>query len=339
MLFRPLYLAPLLAIAVAGCGTFAQKTDLIVRVVDARTGQAIGGATVEADYQKSRTSSGGQTRFTLAPDTYEVAIAHPAFLSTTTTVILVPGVTASKTVGLYPRPISVEPLPGPSGDPNPGGSPAPNPGASVQPSPATGEKPVAIFGRVTDEAGNRVPNALVFVESGWGIPLGNARTTAVGEYRVDKLPRFQQQRITVIADGYKSVTRTAAPSSDWRMDFTGVFAMRRDLPISVDPGGPPIVRVIGRVEDTMGRTIDGAIVKAESDNVRYPFSEIAIVRGGRFELKVPAEMNIRFTATKVAHRPVTFVERVERPAFGGEVHLSFTGPRALDPTVILEGGG
>jgi hypothetical protein len=89
----------------------------------------------------------------------------------------------------------------------------------------------------------------------------------------------------------------------------------------------------------MGRPLDGAIVKAESDGVRYPYAEMAIVRGGRFELKCPAEMSIRFTATKVAHRPVTFVERLERPGFGGDVHLQFTGPRALDPAPILEGGG
>lgn len=335
MSFRPTYLAPLVAIVVAGCGTFGQKTDLIVRVVDARTGQAIAGATVDADYQKARTNGAGQTRFQLTPNSYEVTIAHPAFLSTTTTVMLVAGVTASKTVGLYPRPNGVEPLPGPSGDPN--GTPTPQPGTSAAPSAQPGEKPVAIFGRVTDETGNRVPNAMVFVESNWGIPLGNARTSAVGEYRVEKLARFQPTRVTVIADGYKSVTRTAAPTSDWRMDFTGAFGLRKDVPV-VDPGGPPMVKLVGRVEDTMGRPIDGAIVKAEASGVRYPFNEMAIVRGGRFTMTCPAEIDIRFTATKVAHRPVTFIERLERNS-GYDTRLDFTGPRALDPAPILEGGG
>lgn len=339
--FRPLS-APLAAVVViagaaTGCGTFAQQAELLVRVVDARSGQAIVGATVEADYQSRRTGAGGQARFLLKPEMYDLTVEHPAFLSMTTTVVIVSGVGAAKTIGLYPRPNGVEPLPGVGPDPLPSNGPVPSPGPSGQPS-ATPEKGAAIFGRVTDESGARIPNATIFAESGWGIPLGTARTNAHGEYRVEKLSRGQQARVTVIADGFKSVTRSATPTGEWRMDFTGAYALRRDVPPPPDPGGPPTVRVEGRVEDTMGRPIDGAIIKAESENVRFPFSQMAVARGGRFDLKCPAEVPIRFTATKVAHRPVSFTERLERPGVGGDVRVEFTGMRALDPAPILEGG-
>ena len=323
----------LMAGAATGCGTFAQNAELFVRVVDARNGQAIVGATVEADYQSKRTGAGGQARFSLKPEMYDLAVEHPAYLSMTTTVVIVSGVGAAKTIGLYPRPAGPEPLPGVSPDPLPSGAPNPSPA----PSGAPAEKGAAIFGKVTDAAGTRLPNAMVFAESGWGIPLGSARTNAVGEYRVDKLSRGQQARVTVIADGYASVTRTATPQGEWRMDFTGAYALRKDAPAPTDPGGPPMVLVGGQVQDTMGRAIDGAIVKVESDNVRLPFNQMAVARGGRYELKVPAEVSLRFTATKVAHRPVTFTERVERPLYGGDVRVDFTGMRALDPAPILEG--
>ncbi len=336
------FAAPLAAIVVmagaaTGCGTFSQQAELLVRVVDARSGQAIVGATVAADYLSKRTGAGGQVRLLLKPDMYDLTVEHPAFLSMTTTVVIVSGVGAAKTIGLYPRPGGVEPLPGPGPDPIPSNGPGPSPGPSGAPSTAP-EKGAAIFGRVTDESGARIPNAMVFAESGWGIPLGNARTNAHGEYRVEKLSRGQQARVTVIADGYKSVTRAATPAGEWRMDFTGAYALRRDVPPPPDPAGPPTVRVEGRVEDSMGRPLDGAIIKAESENVRYPFSQMAVARGGRFELKCPAEVPIRFTASKVAHRPVTFTERLERPGFGGDVRVEFTGIRALDPTPVFEGG-
>lgn len=336
--FRPAC-APLAAIvlmagAATGCGTFGQQAELFVRVVDARNGQAIVGATVQADYQTKRTGGGGQARFQLKPEMYDLTVEHPAYLSMTTTVVIVSGVGAAKTVGLYPRPQGVEPLPALSPDPVASGGPNPSPAPS-----AVAEKGAAIFGRVTDASGARVPNAMVFAESGWGIPLGNARTNAVGEYRLDKLSRGQQARVTVIAEGFKSVTRTATPNGEWRMDFTGAYALRPDVPPPADPAGPPTVRVEGLVQDTMGRPIDGAIVKVESDDVRLPFNQMAVARGGRFDLKCPAEITLRFTATKVAHRPVTFTERLERPAFGSDVRVDFTGHRALDPAPILEGGG
>ena len=254
----------------------------------------------------------------------------------TTTVVVVSGVGAAKTIGLYPRPNGVEPLPGPQPDPVPSGSGAPSPGPSGAPS-AAPEKGVAIFGRVTDESGARIPNVMVFAESGWGIPLSHARTNAHGQYRLEKLSRGQPARVTVIADGYKSVTRSATPTVEWRMDFTGAFALRRDMPAPVDPGGPPMVRVEGMVQDTMGRPVDGAIVKVESDNVRLPFNQMAVARGGRYELKCPTEVSLRFTATKVAHRPVAFTERLDRASFSGSARVDFTGLRALDPTPVFEG--
>lgn len=335
-LSAPLAAVVVMAGAATGCGTFAQQAELVVRVVDARSGQGIVGATVQADYQTRRTGAGGQARFLLKPDMYDLTVEHPAFLAMTTTVVIASGVGAAKTIGLYPRPNGVEPLPGPGPDPTPSTGPNPSPAPSGAPSTAP-EKGAAIFGRVTDETGTRIPNAMIFAESAWGIPLGNARTNAHGEYRVDKLSRGQQARVTVIADGYKAVTRSATPTGEWRMDFTGAFALRRDVPPPPDPGGPPTVRVDGRVEDTMGRPVDGAIIKAESENVRYPFSQMAVARGGRFELKCPAEVPLRFTATKVAHRPVTFTERLERPMVGSDVRVAFTGMRALDPIPVLEG--
>ena len=317
-------------VAATGCGAFSQQGELIVRVVDARSGAAITNAVVDADYQQHRTDGSGRARFQLAATTYDVSVDHPAYLPLTTTVVLAPGAIAAKTIGLYPRPGGPQPDPA-----------SPQPGSSAQPSAAPSAGPeiktATIFGRVTDDRSTRLPNATVFIESGWGIPLGQARTNAVGEYRVEKLPRGQQARVTVILDGYKSVTREATPAGDWRMDFVGVYALRKDVPPVQDPSGHPFAKVTGRVEDTMGRPIDGAIIKAEADGVRFNFSQMAIARGGRYELKCPTQIPIRFTASKVNHRPVSFVEAIDPAVYGQEARMDFTSGRALDPTPILEG--
>src|SRR5687767_12824620 len=88
-LSAPLAAVVVIAGAATGCGALSQQADLLVRVVDARSGQAIVGATVEADYQKKRTGGGGQARFSLKPDMYDLTVEHPAFLSMTTTVVIV----------------------------------------------------------------------------------------------------------------------------------------------------------------------------------------------------------------------------------------------------------
>jgi hypothetical protein len=188
-----------------------------------------------------------------------------------------------------------------------------------------------VFGRVTDETGSRVPGVSLLFESNWGIPLGEARTNGTGEFRVSQLPKGQALKVTAIAPGFKSVTRNVSPTSDWRLDFTGAWALRKDVPPTPSPGGPPIVRVDGIVQDTSGRALEGAFVRVESDNVRYPLQQVVAATKGSFEFKLPAQIPIRFTATKPGYRPVTFVERLELINGAGPVRVDFTEGRALAP--------
>jgi len=313
----------------AGCGIAVQRGDLVVRVVDARTGQAVRGALVTADYEQYPTNALGQARFTLNANTYDLQIDHPAFLPTTTTAVVVPGPPSIKTVGLYPRPAQpASPDPQPSGAPNPAPSGAP----SSAPSPGAPHTAL-VFGRVTDATGARLANATVFAESSWGIPTGTARTNAVGEYRIDKLVPGQEGRVSVILDGYQSVTRPVSPKGNWRLDFTGIYALKK-----VEQANPlqPLVTVTGRVTDTMNRLIDGAIIKAESV-ATGEVKAAAVARHGQYTFKVPAKLTLRFTASKLNHRSVNFVEIVEANTGGTPVRVDFTGIRALDPTPTMEG--
>ncbi|MEB3195902.1 MAG: carboxypeptidase-like regulatory domain-containing protein [Candidatus Sericytochromatia bacterium] len=310
-----------LAVLAAGCGTWGFQAELLVRVVDARTGQAVSGALVEADLQERRTGPSGQARFTLKPAAYDVAVTHPAYQALVTDVMLAPNAVLARTVGLEPRSPGASPAP-----PSPGASPLPS-----GPPPATPGSDVSVSGRVTDPSGNRLPNADLLVESAWGIPLGQARTNAQGEFRVAQLPRGETIKLTVIATGFRSVTRTARLEGDWRLDFTGMYALRPDQPAPAQPGGPATVQIDGAVEDAAGVAVDGAFVRAESDNVRYPFTAIALTRYGHFEFKAPADIPIRFTATKPGYRPVTFLERLTWVPGAGPLRLDFTGGRALVP--------
>lgn len=310
--------------AASGCGTWGFQAELLVRVVDERTGQAVPGAKVQADYLMRRTGPSGQARFVLRPAAYDVVVEHPAFAPMEVSVVLAPNAVAAKTVGLQPR--AKPPAP----------SPTPTASAPVSPQPSAGasapiEVGATVFGRVTDEAGNRLPGAQVLLESNWGIPLGEARTNGTGEFKVSQLPKGQSLKLTAMANGFKSVTRNASPAGDWRLDFTGAWALRPDTPPTPAPGGPPIVRVDGVVQDTAGRVVEGAFVRVESDNVRYPLHQMVSAAKGSFEFKLPAQIPIRFTATKPGYRPVTFVERLELITGAGPLRVDFTEGRALAP--------
>lgn len=328
VLWAPGITGVLLLGAASGCGTWGFQAELLVRVVDERTGQAVPGARVQADYLIRRTSPSGQVRFMLRPATYDVVVEHPAFSPMEVSVVLAPNAVAAKTVALQPRPRPVVP---PSASPSPGGGAAP---ASPQPSGVASaplEVGAVVRGRVTDDAGNRVSGAHLLLESTWGIPLGEARTNGVGEFKVSQLPKGQSLKVTALASGFKSVTRNVSPVGDWRLDFTGVWSLRPDTPPTPAPGGPPIVRVDGIVQDTAGRVVDGAFVRVESDNVRYPLHQTVLAAKGSFEFKLPAEIPLRFTATKPGYRPVTFVERLELITGGGPLRVDFTTGRALAP--------
>lgn len=331
----PLAIA-LMATASAGCGALQDRSDLQIRVIDARNNQPVNGAVVEVEYLTQRTGPSGTTRFQLRSRSYEVGIEHPAYLPLTTTVVLYGGL-VSKTVALYPRPD------GPPG-PGPMPTPTPNPGGSGQPTPPPGPTPspgadntVAVFGRVADAQGNRLAGTSIMVESSWGIPIGTQTTGANGEYRIAKVPRGAQVRVIAFKEGFTAVSRPITPGGDWRLDFTGAFALRPAIAPLPTPGGPVPVTAKGDVEDTMGRPIDGAFVRVESADARYPFSASAITRHGRYSVRVIAGLPLRFTASKVDHRTVTFTQKLEMPSFGDTVAVDFTGVRALDPTPILEG--
>lgn len=305
-----------------GCGL--EQTDLRVQVLDAASGNPVVGAQVEVDYLQERTNVGGMARFLVRPGAHDLSIAHRAYEPLDTSVVLYNPGMAVKTVSLQPLP----PTP-PTTEPSPGASPQPGPSAT----PAPG-KTITVFGRVTDPAGTRIPKASVYIESEWGIPFGTADTSAVGEYKIAKLPRNQALRITAIADGYRARTRVITPSADWRLDFTGVYALAKTPPVTQPDAG--MARVTGKVEDTQGRALDGVIVKAEAYNTRHPFKETAIARKGHYEIVVPTGLPLRFIASKYGHRSVTFVETIA-PRNGEPIKLHFQGQRALDPTPIFEG--
>lgn len=309
----------------AGCGL--EQTDLRVQVLDAESGNPVVGAQVEVDTLQQRSNVAGMARFNVRTGgAHNLSISHPGFESLDTSVVLYnPGIFV-KTISLQPMshvPVSPDPSPSPGTSPQPGPSTSPAPG-----------KTIAIFGKVTDPAGTRIPKALIYIESEMGVPFGSADTSAQGEYKIAKLPKNQPLRITAIADGYRSRSRVITPNADWRLDFTGVYALNKSAPDSNPEAG--MVRVTGQVEDTMGRALDNVILKAEAYNTRHPFKETTIAKKGSYAIVVPAGMPLRFVASKYGHRSVTFVETIA-PRTGEVIKLHFTGQRALDPTPIFEG--
>ncbi|MEB3328745.1 MAG: carboxypeptidase-like regulatory domain-containing protein [Candidatus Sericytochromatia bacterium] len=309
----------------AGCGSLGPGAELIVRVIDARSGQAVAGAIVEVDWQVLRTTGGGTARVGLRPGTYELTVTHGAFEPSVSGIMLAPGATLARTVGLRPRPDGGSPSPSPSAPPV--AAPGPSPAASPSATPGA-----TVYGKVTDGRGGRLGGALVLVESTWGLPLAEARTTAVGEFRFPGLPRRQPVKITAIAEGHRAVTRVVRPDGEWRLDFTGVHALTPERPQGAEPGGPPMVKVDALVTNGAGDAVDEAIVRAESEAVRFPFSTTRVARHGHAEFLCPTGIRIRFTASKLGHRPVTFVERLEPPSGSGPFRLDFTGGRALTAT-------
>jgi Carboxypeptidase regulatory-like domain len=316
----------------AGCGF--EQTELQVKVVDAGSGASIPGASVEVGgFRRENTNLLGVARFLVRPGTYDLEVRHPRYTGFSNMVTVFTGMAATATVRLEPAP---PPTPGPSEPPAPG--PTPSPGASTpagpspSPSPAVEWQNVTLFGRVTDPTGARVPRATVFVESDFGIPFGHGTTNAQGEYRIGmKLPKGKPSvRVAAMADGYHTKIRYAAPTGTWRLDFAGAFCLQPNVP---EPQEPPQVTVTGEVKDTMGRAVKFGMVKAEAEGVRHPYKGYAWVTDGKYALTVPTQLPLRFTASALHHRPVTFVETVK----GTERRFDFTGYRALDPTPIMEG--
>jgi hypothetical protein len=326
---RSIGLAAVALALAAGCGV--KQTDMLIRVLDARTQAPVVGATVTVDDRDQATNAAGVTHFLLPANSYDVSVAHASYLPLTKMVAIYPGPAAAFTIYLYPRPDGpVDPTPGP------GESPAP--GASVPPGPKpTNDPGVAVFGRVVDERGTRIPGAMVMFQTGW-ITVGSASTNAQGEYRVEHLPRGQQLSVVAAADGYDAVSRSVTPTAEWRLDFASAFALKHHVEPAPQPGAPTRVAITGKIEDTMGRPLDGVVVKVESFNVRYPFSQAAISKAGRYRMVVPTDLPLRFTANKTNFHTMTFTDTVPASSFGGAAEEDFTGPRALDAAPILEGG-
>jgi hypothetical protein len=268
----------------------------------------------------------------LSANSYDVTVAHANYLPLTKMVTLYPGPAAAFTILVYPRPDGpVDPTPAPG----PGETPAP--GASTPPGPKpTNDPGVAVFGRVVDEKGNRIPGAMVMFQTGW-ITVGSASTNAQGEYRVEHLPRGQQLTAVAAADGYDAVNRTLAPQAEWRLDFASAFALKKHVEPAPAPGAPTRLVITGKLEDTMGRPLDGVFVRVESANVRYPFNQTVLGRNGKYKLVVPTDLPLRFTASKPNFHTMSFTDTVPASSFGGAAQEDFTGPRALDPAPILEG--
>ena len=318
--------------AAVGCGV--SQSDLALKIVDARTGAPVSGATVTVNDRDQATNDQGLVHFLLrSGGAYGVAVSDPDYLPLSTNVALVGGAQA-RTIQLYPRPDGpggTNPSPDPGQTPGPGGSPVPTPLPSV----ADG---VTVMGRVTDEKGNRVANALVQVRTSSEITLGSASTSPQGEYRIPGVPRNRDLKITAVADGLTGVTRVFKPTSDWRMDFSNQFALK--APSSSGPGPSTTQRAVvqGTIVDTFGHPLDGVVVHVESANVRYPFDQMVLGRQGRYHLAVPTELSLRFTASKSGFRATTFVQTVPAATMGLAASVDFTGARALDLLPVNEPG-
>jgi hypothetical protein len=315
------------SVLATGCGV--HQTDMLVRVLDARTNAPVVGATVTVNDRDQASNQAGVTHFMVNPNTYDVSIAHPAYLPLTKMVAIYPGPSAVFNIFVYPRPDGPQPTPAP------GVSPAP--GASVPPGPKpTNDPGVAVFGRVVDEKGTRIPGAMVMFQTGW-ITVGSATTNAQGEYRVEHLPRGQQLNVTAAADGFDAVNRSVSATAEWRLDFASAFALKHHVEPAPAPDRPANIAISGRVEDTMGRALDGVMVRVESSNVRFPFSQAAISRNGRYRMVVPTDLPLRFTANKANFHTMSFTDTIPASSFGGGATEDFTGSRALDAAPILEG--
>jgi hypothetical protein len=306
--------------ATLGCGL--EQTDFRVQVTDATTGNPLVGASVEVDYLQAPTNAGGQARFNVRPGAHDLTVSCRGYEQVQTAVVLYNAGMAVKSIAMMPLSEPVNPPSPPA--PSPGASP--QPGASPSPTPAKG---LQIFGKLTDGTGVRIPKASVYVESEWGIPFGTADSNAVGEYRIGKLPKGQALRVTAIADGYKSRSRVVTPTADWRLDFTGIYALTPNTAQTPSVGAGTTL-VTGRVEDVQGRGLSGVIIKADSSDVRYPFKETTIARNGAFEIAVPTDLPLRFIASKYGYRSVTFTETIASAHAGERIRLDFKGQRALD---------
>ncbi|MDB5101071.1 MAG: hypothetical protein JWM80_5492 [Cyanobacteria bacterium RYN_339] len=322
-------LAAVAIVLAAGCGV--QQTDMLIRVLDARTQAPVVGATVTANDRDQATNMAGVTHFLVRPNSYDVTVAHQNYLPLTKMVSIYPGPAAAFTIYLYPRPDG--PVP-----PSPGPGVSPAPGASVPPGPKpTNDPGVAVFGRVVDDKGTRIPGAMVMFQTGW-IVVGSASTNAQGEYRVEHLPRGQQLNVTAAADGYDAMNRSCNANADWRLDFASAFALKHHVEPAPAPDRPANIAISGKIEDTMGRPLDGVVVRVESSNVRFPFNQTAIGRNGRYRMVVPTDLPLRFTASKANFHTMSFTDTVPAASFGGGAQEDFAGPRALDAAPILEGG-
>lgn len=324
--FAPLQRGVCVVLAAMAVGCGAQQADLTLKVVDGRNGQGLAGATVSVNQVDQATNAQGLAHYALRADSYDVNVSAGGYLPLSTTIVLAGGAPVARTLSLYPRP-----------DASPGaGSPAP--GSSLPPIPAPSADPgVAVFGRVTDASGNRVASAMVMVAGAqYGLPIASAVTNAQGEYRLAHVPRGKALQIVAAADGDDGSKRGFTPTSDWRIDFTGQFALK---PHQDATDHAQVATIQGTLQDTYGATLDGVLVHVESSNVRYPFDRFVIGRKGRYQLAVPTNLPLRFTAAKPGYRPTTFTDSVPaNVGMGDAPSENFTGPRALDLAPVQEPG-
>ena len=309
-----------------GCGTSnGGRADLDLQVLDARSNQGVAEALVIVPGQiPRRTGATGHVRLNLKADTYTRGIQHKDYQAASLNVSLVPGVAIAKTINLNPRPERST-------------SPAPSPDPQTSPTPRASTSPTAMLrGRVSDETGSRLANVTLYVETPMGLAVAMANSNKVGEYRIEGLPLQTPLKVSAILEGYQTVSRALNLKGNWQMDFSGVYALRKNNGATPGVGAPMLVKVSGRVEDTMGRALPRAIVRIESEGPQDSFKEAVLSKQGGFETRVPVDMPLRFTASKPNHRTISFVETIRRPEAGENPRLDFTGIRALDHLPILE---
>ncbi|HEY9723387.1 MAG TPA: carboxypeptidase regulatory-like domain-containing protein [Oscillatoriaceae cyanobacterium] len=312
--------------ATFGCGY--QQAQLLVRVVDADTGNPLPGANVMADGVIEHTNGNGVAPFTLHDGSCLVTVARSGYVPATASILLDSSQMVTQTIALHTGGPLPTPTPAPSASPVPGVSPSPTPQPSARPSQAP--VTVTVGGRVTNPTGTRLKGAYVFVTTTDGRPLGSAVTDNLGQYSLGGLPAGEPLDVTAIATGDGPKSRVITPTGNWHLDFTGFYGLSPDQPPVID--GNTLATVNGEVDDNSGAPLDGVLIQAQAYGTNFAYQDATVAHDGHFSMRVPTNIPLRFSAQKPQFRTMSFIETIPDGGYGEQMQVDFTQDRALIKT-------